>query len=86
MTPLTDIEAGQLIDWMEEEDAATTSGGLRHILPDGWSVEICPDGDIRDGRLVDASTVAVTHYSREIDPGEWGNDLLRSANRLSRIR
>jgi hypothetical protein len=74
---LTEADAGRLIEWLEEGDAVISSNGLRLILPNGWQVEIEPDGDVdEDGRPVDCSTVAVSLYGLQLaDPEGWGPDV-----------
>ena len=85
MTTITDTDAARIVDWLHDGDALMSTDGYRFTLQDGWTVELEPDGDIDyEGRYVDSSTAKVSHYSRQVDPGEHERDIYEAVDMLRR--
>jgi len=87
MSMLHKIDADRIVDWLHDGDALMSSNGFRFTLRDGWTVEIEPDGDIdAEGRYVDSSTVKVSHYSQQVDPGGHEREIHEAADSLRKAK
>lgn len=79
--PLSDTNAGKLIDWLDSGDVIDGDDRLTLILPEGWTVVIEPDGDWDGDRMVDCSTVSVyLHGARIVDIDPWDEELYSEAD------